>query len=277
MGKITLALGCKTLLLFFSATVALADGLDYSAAFGGRTLPLGAQVQGILGYGYRVWPAAGVENVQEPEDKAKGGPQDPTVTKEGFGYIRPSLTVATSVVTNRFDFQVDLFPVPFLGLAAGQSFSIRAKSSSSLNCDIVYCSGWIKRSYLSLLFGARYQQYGFASKLSLYYLSEARGDRLFVDDLSILRANPGSDLLVRGWWYLTYEVKENWQAAVWVGVDRMLESKDVAYYGYLLGRYSKGPWSYSVGLGFYSSSVENANPSILVSIKWVGKPSIGVL
>ena len=65
-----------------------------------------------------------------------------------YGLLRPTLSGASSVVVNNYDARVELYPISFLGFAAGRRhIQSSFEDFPFYNCEQVRCAGTIDRDY----------------------------------------------------------------------------------------------------------------------------------
>jgi hypothetical protein len=120
------------LLLLFSLTSGFAaNNFDLSYGVQGRTLPaLGAEIYADSGYNFKFWGKK-----KEPKDVL-------------YGLIRPNVGVSTSGVINSAKAEIEIYPISFLGFAAGRQIIHSNYNFPFFNCDKVQCTGEFMRNYV---------------------------------------------------------------------------------------------------------------------------------
>lgn len=104
---------------------------DLSLGLQGRTLPaMGAEIYADSGYGFLLWGKK-----KEPKDVL-------------YGLIRPSLGVSTSAVINSVKGEIEIFPISFLGIAAGRQIIHSNYDFPFFDCSQVTCQGEFVRNYV---------------------------------------------------------------------------------------------------------------------------------
>ena len=261
-----LAYLCLTLPLLFSSastpTWASGErGLDESAFFAARLLPSGLALGGTLGYGQLLWGENSEGNVL-------------------FGYVRPSVTATTSVLLNRAEVGVDLFPVSFLGLYAGARGSQRAVDLDTLNCTSVYCRGLLGTAYLKpqLLLG-----YGPVSAMASFQTawlvssnSPSNSMMPFGDDVSNLAGNAGGDQLIGSELAVQVKLDPAFATGTYLSTAHMLGSGSTNDLISVFGRYLRGALSYTAGVGAYESTTQTRAFTCYGVVSWSGIAAMGL-
>lgn len=247
-------------LLFWRITPVWAEGewgLDESAFFAVRLLPQGLALGGTLGYGLPVWGERGPGQVL-------------------YGYVRPSTTLSTSILVNRAEVAVDLFPVSFFGLSAGIRGSQRAVSLDTLDCNAVYCRGLLGTAYLrpQLLLG--YGPFSALAALHVAWLASSNSTEPFGDDVTNLAGNAGGDHLVGSELAAQVRLTPAIAAGTYLSADHMIGSGSTNDMISVFGKYLRGSFSYMAGAGAYESTTQSRAFTCYAIVGWTGIPAVGL-
>ena len=120
------------ILIFLSLPSLFAKSLfDLSYGMQGRTLPaLGAEVYADSGYNLKIWGEK-----KEPKDVL-------------YGLIRPSVSVSSSGVINSAKAEIEVYPISFIGFAAGRQIIHSNYDFPFFDCKTVQCQGEFMRNYV---------------------------------------------------------------------------------------------------------------------------------
>ncbi len=107
------------------------SNFDLSLGLQGRTLPsFGAEIYAESGYNFVFWGQ-------------KKAPKDIL-----YGLIRPSIGGSTSAVVNSVKAEIEVFPISFLGFAAGRQFLNSNFEFPFFDCEKVRCRGEYVRNFV---------------------------------------------------------------------------------------------------------------------------------
>ena len=244
------------LLVFSSSSTALADGWDYNASFGARSLPIGASFFGDGGYGITAWG-------------------EKTKDQFIFGYVRPNLRVATSALVDNGDLGVDLYPISFLGVRLGSSLATRNVTLDTLDCSLVACGGTLGRNSIEtkLTLGAA----GYFMQATAVYENQTPSIKSvpYADEVASLAGRTGGDQLLKNELIVGREFDGGYVGGLHFSAARMIASGANNDEQSLVGGYKKGRWTYLAGAGAYESSTQSRSLSMFALFSWSGIPKIG--
>lgn len=170
------------LLLFLSSLVAFAttpSKFDLSAGLQGRTLPsLGAELYAESGYNLIVWGKK-----EEPKDVL-------------YGLVRPSFGVSTSGVINSIKGEIEIFPISFLGFAAGRQILHSNYEFPFLNCDEVTCRGEYIRNYIESKMVLGYKGWIVLGNYKVDTLHSPSGTRPMADWRNVIVGEAGEEVQI---------------------------------------------------------------------------------
>lgn len=244
---------------------------DYSVGFSGRTVPVGAALNGKLGYNYLLWGPS------RPQDPANGSPDEPQRPQPGeylYGFLRPSATIASSFFINRGDLILDFYPISFFSLGIGQSISFRNTNLPAIDCGPLTCRGPLTRTYLQSKLLAGYENFFAVLKSQFMRMSSPIHDRPFVDEYTTITATAEGDFLFLNDFAVGYRASENIAAGIIISVSRMIKKGSMNNFEAIFGRYKINQWSIATGLGFYQSSLQSRSPSAFLALEWQGANSL---
>lgn len=238
-------------------SVAMGHDFDYNASIGARLLPRGIGLQGVFGYDYLLW----------------GEKTD--ASSYLFGYLRPSLTINSSVITNRATAALDFYPIAIMGFSVGVYGGVRNVDIDTLDCTSIQYRGSIyggfAKSRLIAGLDPFFMTVGFA-------LQTVRGsDPLLAtgDEFTALIASAGGDQVSGTELTIGAKISDNLSMGLsgWSNIFSI--SGDNNSNQALFALYSMGEWSYLVGVGLYSSNHHTQSGlNTFVLVKWTGAPAL---
>ena len=231
--------------------------LDLMVGGQGRSLPsLGAEAYGETGYTQLLW------------GKRKAG--DKNVL---FGFVRPNIGVSTSGVINSVKAELEIFPVSFLGIAAGRQLIHSNFDFPFFECKQITCEGEFRRNYIEtrMALGAK----GIITVLSYRYdlLQGPHTNQPMADWRHVIVGNKNHDMQIERKALLAYMhgtslygiLAENVR---FEGSGEMKESYAAVY------QYKPKDVAYMVGAGSFRSSREAQGLIIYFRINYTLLPSL---
>lgn len=211
---------------------------DLSLGLQGRTLPaLGAELYADSGYSFLMWGK-------------KENPKDVM-----YGLVRPSLGVSTSGVINSVKGEIEVFPISFLGIAAGRQIIHSNYDFPFFDCANITCQGEFVRNYVEgkMVVGAQ----GWIA-MGSYRVDTLRGAKQsleIADWRNVITGEPGEDVqhekkLIVGKMFSNKLVGILAENVRFVGSGERKESYAAVY------QIRKNDVSYMVGSGIFRTSQE---------------------
>lgn len=170
------------LLFILAALAAMASTpskFDLNYGMQGRTLPaLGAEIYGNAGYNQKLWGKK-----ETPKDVL-------------YGLVRPSLSAATSAVMNSVKGEIEIFPISFLGFAAGREFQYSNFEFNFFDCQEVTCRGEYTRNYVESKMVLGYKGVVVMGNYKVDTLRGPNRDRPMADWRNVLIGEPGEEVQI---------------------------------------------------------------------------------
>ncbi|MGZ3697578.1 MAG: hypothetical protein ACXWP5_05695 [Bdellovibrionota bacterium] len=233
--------------------------LDLSLATGARSFPLGASIDGELGYSLQTWGAS------------------PAGSNPFYGYIRPAIGLSTSGIVTRFEPKIEFFPVSFAGISLGYIGSGRVlKVGQGFDCLSVDCKSYVGGPYANGRVGFGYAHL-FVVDNFRFTAYTAASARPFVEEVSNLGGAAGGDQLLSNDLAVGGTIAERYTiGALWTR-ELMLQSLDGDSQESLFFRLKYGDWSYTVGAGVYESTQLPLGFTGYARVQWTPFASLSVL
>lgn len=231
---------------------------DYSAQFLGRTYPLGGIFAGTLGYNTLLWG-------------------DPKQSIWQYGYLRPNVTVATVGIVNRFQADLDFFPVSILGFRVGQAWSHRLlRTQSVYDCTLYECLALVSRQYIEAQLTLGMGQFFVVQTARWTHLSHSSGSGIFADDTHVLPAISAGDHSAQYVTIAGYKIDPSWRAGVYLMHSRVFGTSTLHNHVMGFGQWVTGQWSFLAGLGATHSSLNPLGFSAVGVVTWTGVKSLSL-
>lgn len=256
---------CRLGLGFFGALLvagsgvseARAEGVDLSAGWGTRAVPLGVAAQAEVGWSEWIW---GEKSASNPVN---------------YGYSRAWARYAGSGLVNRVEAGVTVSPWAPIALDAGASVRIRLIDRfATVDCDGLQCSGWVSASFLRVRSTLGFNGFFVLPIFMWEHMTPSNNTpgysgQGFVDEQSALVGSAGGD--VRREWMLIAgaSLSPVWRAGYLYQSSNMLHAGssnrlDALFVGHDL----KPEWRLLGGLGLYQSSTWSQGPTAFVRVQW---------
>jgi hypothetical protein len=125
----------KIIVLLLSISFCALAKFDLSLGTSFRSYPsIGAEINAESGYNLLLW---GKVNKKKPF----------------YGFIRPAVTLSSSVVINSYDARIEFNPISFISIVRGyRHVASKFNEFSFYNCEQVRCTGDLKKDYTKLKF-----------------------------------------------------------------------------------------------------------------------------
>lgn len=231
--------------------------IDYSVRGAAASRPRGGALSGRVGYGHLLWGKK-----EQPEDFL-------------YGFFRPQVEAQTSVLVNRIDANLSLYPISFLGFIVGHYKSYRStKKFDTVDCEVYQCTGLLSSTYVKARFITGYAGFFAGASARLDLMNVALSSRPFVDETSALIARARGDRLRTFETYGGYQVLPQLSFGFYGSFSHMLYSGGRNDSESLFARYVWNAWQVSVGGGFYRSSTQPRDVTGWLLVQWTGKPSL---
>lgn len=180
---------CFIIICFISTSVCAKFDFNYGGSV--RTHPgLGGGLQSQLGYNIPLWgtPGNGVM----------------------YGLIRPNIEAGSSVVVSRFDSNLTVYPISFIGLGGGkQTLNSEFDEFVFYNCDTTRCKGRMDKVYtmgkVALGYGPIISSFMYRHFNNTY--TDPEGTNLPVGEYQFaLKVNPGEETQVQRNYFLGWKL-----------------------------------------------------------------------
>ncbi len=228
--------------------------------FGGllRSYALGGGVYGNLGYGQKIWESS---------------------SEYMYGYLRPSVFGITSGVINSFGGQIDFYPISFLGVFAGSSYTYRGDTDilAAVDCNNFYCGGNIKRDYFGGRFLFGLGSFFLSSRYRVFKTSLEKGsDTAFIDELANTIASAGEDTRLETDISTGFNLSKDEKLGVSYRYNLMKNTESNTTYIFLFYQIKSGAFKYTTGAGGFESESGSRHPSFLFTVSYSAIPSIAL-
>ncbi len=244
------------LIILLSISSLYAEGLDYSANIGTRSLPFGGAAIGDIGFSKLFW------------DKT-----DQSFYK--FGYLRPAFKFKTSAVVNRPEVYLDIFPISIFGFTVGHQQTFRSIDLNGFDCVKVQCKGRISSTYARAQIFAGGSNW-FATVMSnISFQYSDNKSKPFADETATLIGNGRIEKLWSSDFVLGTKTSKSTSTGYFGSTDRMLVSKQANNLHSIFFKKNFENWNWMVGVGFYQSTLHTRDVTAYLAFKWIGKQSIG--
>jgi hypothetical protein len=188
----------------------------------------------------------------------------------------------SNILVNGFSTQLDLYPVSIFGFSIGGSITERAPGvstfyGSDFACGSVQCSGSIYRTFLSARLGLGADRVFLMGSARVDFLSGSQNNQPFVEETNRILGQAGGDTAVT--WDLNagYQFDPKWSGLLLLTSTKMQGSGYSSNFFQALAFYTQDPiWTYALGAGTYSGTVDPMSLSMSLMVKWTGKHSIGL-
>jgi hypothetical protein len=233
-------------------------GLDYRMSVGGRTVPAGGALYGEVGWSEPVW----------------GEWEDPQ--QFFYGYVRPSIRGIAAYTVNSVDARVSVFPISFLGISIGRSWTQRGpRTVMDVDCSQVTCEGLLEGNFAVVDFTFGAGGLFFVSQLDVSDYLPSRGDRPFYEDGGALLGAAKGDLIVSHSHVAGLSLGDGWFRNQFVGVGfSRYEARDRGTFSErmnLVGGHTTGAVKWLYAVGSYRSDLRDSSPFAGVVVEWVGR------
>ena len=232
--------------------------LDYMLGTGAISAPFGAAAYADLGYSQLLW-----------------GKKSPGSFL--YGFIRPAVKLQTSVLVNRAETYLDLYPISFFGISGGASATSRnSHIYAHLDCTTAECTGTLYRSWIKPKLSLGYKNLYWISSLKYENLNHSSPDA-FADEVNVLIGHAGGDHSLTLDTTLGYQWSEKLLTGVHGSSVKMLKNQNMQ--GHMMdfyASYSSRQWKYMAGAGVYQSTINPISPTAYLLIQWIGIPSMAL-
>lgn len=254
-----------SVLLYFYSFSENSAHAEFDLSVGGysRSYPLGGSAELNMGYSLVLW----------------GQSASPFL-----GYIRLATDIEGVVDYFSSTAKIEIFPVSFLGVRAGQAFSQSHLDFDEFDCEVFLCRGKFTENFYEVPLFLAYSDFIFSSS---YRVGNWRSDKdnmsalktEFIDPTSGLNLNiSDQDTVKRARAILMYNLSENFRLGYsetyyWADdlPEAMQGSQQVGRESHLwLGflQYNLNDLSLMVGAGEYKSHLLPTDPTVIVSLNY---------
>lgn len=155
------------------------DRFDLNYGAQGRTLPaLGAETFAESGYNHLLWGEK-----KETHDYR-------------YGLVRPSLAASSSGVINSFKAELEVFPISFLGFAAGRQYVHSNFDFNFFDCSEVTCQGEYRRNYIESKMALGHKGWILVGNYKIDSIEGPLSSRPLADWRNVIVGNPRHDLQI---------------------------------------------------------------------------------
>lgn len=188
---------------------------------------------------------------------------EPAKPKSAFQFNNHIQTNAWIESGGTIGIEIKYTPIPILEIMTAKSYTYRYYELHPLDCEIIQCQGAIKQDLLSLSLQAKLA--GFFLRLTetreWYEIKTDKENFMIVD--GPLYGEGLKDMVTKHTAILGYEFSEDYSLLALYRLGKVKKTElDFEFY-YLIYQFLK---DYRIGLGFHQTSLEEGNPSAIVSI-----------
>ena len=263
------------------------EGSDAKASVSGQLYPPGGIVTGTIGYGKVLWRSGsdapkdqqgndqrGDQNNGQSKDQSDGG----TSNFWKYGYVRPTLELKTTALTNRVSGAFEFYPISILGLSAGGGIDMRNYNSfSGIDCNRYLCNQSLTFHFTQAQLIAGAGKFAAIATGRYDWYRAQSADRPFYDYMSYLMGRNGSDDLRNLTLLMLYRHSETWAFGALAIYQQMVLSQSNNGSIFAITNYTEGPWQFSFGVGDYRSDHQALRPSALFLLSYTARQSIGLM
>lgn len=239
---------------------------------------LSAQTDAIVGTQARTFPMVGGEVFSEVGHGLQlWGPKVlPERPSPFYGFIRPSLGIASSAVINSFKGEIDFFPVSFFGVTGGYSQVYSDFDFPFFDCTKIHCRGRTEKRYIEGKLALAHKGYVFLSTYKRDKMQFSRNDLPFGDFRRVIAGENGRDEQEELRVVLGKKDAKRMLGIVteWI---RFRLSGEQAHSTFFLVQRNKVESNLMLGAGVFSSDRMGMGPVIYLRYSFILLPSIKIL
>jgi hypothetical protein len=233
-------------------------GLDYRMSVGGRTVSAGGAFYAEMGWSEPVWG-----EWEEPDQFF-------------YGYVRPSIRGIAAYTVNSIDARVSIFPISFLGISVGRSWTQRSsRTVMDVDCSQVTCEGLLEGNFAIVDFTFGAGGVFLVSQLDVSDYLPSRNDRPFFEDGGSLLGAAKGDLILSHSHVIGLSLGDGWFRNQFIGVGfSRYEARDQGTFSEranLVGGHTSGAVKWLYAVGSYRSDLRDRSPFAGLVVEWVGR------
>lgn len=237
--------------LFFShEVIALKTDGKAEALF--RSFPRGIYMKAEAGASQIFWG-----------EKSQGNPL--------YGHIRFSGEIKNSLSINSGTATLEVFPISFFGIYAGQTLMKRNyKKFHTFNCDQYVCdSQKLHRSFFGIKTALKFKSIFLTENVKWTHTrTRDRTDKIFIDEQGSLLGAQGGDTLQEWVQLLGFEINESYKAGILTKFNQMDQLKNTSSMQALILIHNWGDHQLGIALGNYHTRNDTNHFTTLINYQW---------
>lgn len=256
------SVGILTILVGFIACADKAYAQwDLSASYGARLGPFGLAGSVDGGYNHMLWGERGGEGLE----------------KAMYGYVRPAIHYSSSLIINRIEGKIEVFPISILKLAMGGSLTHRDTDIYSLDCQRLECRRPAERRFMKIELKAGYDKYFALLGYEVEFIDVLGGSvRPIGDEIMNLEADRDGDKLQNVNILVGTTHLEPFQVGLFRYKSEYWETKTFSdLYGFFFNRKMED-FSYGGYVGSYRTSTFYFPLSVGIKVTHILQEGIGI-
>jgi hypothetical protein len=231
---------------------------DFNIEGFSRTLPLAGFAEVQLGYDSLLWGSAGAAEVL-------------------YGYLRPYVELDTGGTYNSGLVGVEVFPISFLGIKAGQEWIQNDTKSISFHCSKYSCAGTSTRAFVEsslsvgfsgwfLLAGGRWEKW--------HEKTTSNGDFLDLSSGLAATSTGDSQLVLHG--VTGFQTSAEWSVIADMHFYKMVTHAGISRFFFLGPRWKQDTVTVAFGPTYYSSTEQDGGFGGFIWLTWTPYPSLAL-
>lgn len=225
------------LLSIFSFSALATMDLHYGAQ--GRSYPgLGGEFYLETGYNQLLWGS-------DPGGEKK---------QPWYGLIRPSIRLSTSAVVNQAEAKIEVFPISFIGMAAGRRSLKSDYDFNFYNCDEVHCRGTMERNFVQGKMAIGFFGIIMMGQITTEQIEHSEDDKPFAEFKKGMIGAPGFDISTEQVALLGYKMQSGSMIGVLSNFTRFEHSEQTFQMNLGIYQFKSESSQYTIGLGTFEST-----------------------
>lgn len=194
-----------------------------------------------------------------------------------YGYVRPWAQIQSIGITHRALAEIEFFPVSIFGLGVGKGTSIRSSDkNSALDCSSIECDGQINRNYLKLISILGAGRFGWVGQVRFESILRSSNEPFLDETTNLIGAREGESARTIGSG-IFYKLSSSYQLGILWAEQQFMRSQNSSETLSLLGQMKHQDWKYSLAIGQFRSTHQDAGATVAVQATWTFAESPSLL